>query len=195
MNPLERKPDALIGHVRFDERGVETECMAGNSGTSNRKGWSRLRPNLHTTAPLLDSTNCVESCFRGKGRVARRDEGAYPEWVCNRGATKPGCLFRENPPGGGPFGCGLRWLGRHSPLRGCSGNAHSRQGKSLQVFCSQRDIVNDKVVLLNHFLSLIFGMRLVLKAKTIVEPTHIVLRHSGALLLKDWLGHPPRLRH
>ncbi|MEO8428866.1 MAG: tetratricopeptide repeat protein, partial [Verrucomicrobiota bacterium] len=38
----------------------------------------------------------------------------------NRGATKPGCLFRENPPGGGPFGCGLRGLGRHSPLRGCS---------------------------------------------------------------------------
>ena len=26
----------------------------------------------------------------------------------------------ENPPSGGSFGCGLRWLGRHSPLRGCS---------------------------------------------------------------------------
>ena len=57
MNPLERKPDALIGHVRFDERGVETECMAGYSGTDNRKGRSPLRPCLNTTAPLLDSTN------------------------------------------------------------------------------------------------------------------------------------------
>src|SRR6185436_5188211 len=25
------------------------------------------------------SENCVESCFRGKGRLARRDEGAYPQ--------------------------------------------------------------------------------------------------------------------
>lgn len=56
MNPLERKLDALIGHVRFDERGVEIECMAGYSDTSHRKGWSRLRPSLNTTAPLLDST-------------------------------------------------------------------------------------------------------------------------------------------
>ena len=26
----------------------------------------------------------------------------------------------ENPPGGGSFARGLRWLGRYSPLRGCS---------------------------------------------------------------------------
>jgi hypothetical protein len=56
INSLERKPDALAGHVRFDERGVETECMTGYSGTGNRKGRSRLRPGLNTTAPLLDST-------------------------------------------------------------------------------------------------------------------------------------------
>ena len=43
--------------------------------------------------------------------------------VCDRGATKPDGLFRENPPGGGSFVCGLRWLGRHSPLRGCCGLA------------------------------------------------------------------------
>ena len=63
MNPLERKPDALAGHVRFDERGVETECMTGYSGTGNRKGRIPLRPSLNTTAPLLDSTTlitCVE---------------------------------------------------------------------------------------------------------------------------------------
>ncbi len=56
MNPLERKPDAGKGHVRFDERGVETECTAGYSGTGNRKGRLQLRPVLNITAPLLDST-------------------------------------------------------------------------------------------------------------------------------------------
>ena len=30
-------------------------------------------------------------------------EGAYPPAVCDRGATKPGDFFRENPPGGGSF--------------------------------------------------------------------------------------------
>ena len=60
MNPLERKPDAGKPHVRFDERGVETECMAGYSGTSNRKGWSQLWPVLPTAAPLLDSTCAVK---------------------------------------------------------------------------------------------------------------------------------------
>ena len=44
MNTLERKPDARKGHVRFDERGVETERKAGYSGTGNRKGRSPLRP-------------------------------------------------------------------------------------------------------------------------------------------------------
>jgi hypothetical protein len=39
MNPLERKLDARNGHVQFDEREVDTERMAGYSGTSNRKGW------------------------------------------------------------------------------------------------------------------------------------------------------------
>ena len=56
MNPLERKPDAPTGHVRFDERGVETERMTGYSGTDNRKGRKPLRPSLIVTAPLLDST-------------------------------------------------------------------------------------------------------------------------------------------
>ncbi len=52
--------------------------------------------------------------------MARRDERAYPPGVCDRGATKPDGPFRENPPGGGSFGCGPRWLGRYSPLWGCS---------------------------------------------------------------------------
>ena len=29
--------------VRFDERGVETECKTDYSGNGNRKGWQRLR--------------------------------------------------------------------------------------------------------------------------------------------------------
>src|SRR6266545_3914872 len=52
--------------------------------------------------------------------MARRDEGASPQWGCDRGATKPAGRFRENPPGGWSFACGQHWLGRHSPLRGCS---------------------------------------------------------------------------
>src|SRR5882724_6701340 len=51
--------------------------------------------------------------------MARRDEGAYPPWVCDRGATKPDGLLPENPPGGGSFARGPRWLAPYSPLRGC----------------------------------------------------------------------------
>jgi hypothetical protein len=54
MNTLERKPDARDGHVRFDERGVETERMAGYSGAGNRKGRSPLRPAF--TPPRHSST-------------------------------------------------------------------------------------------------------------------------------------------
>ena len=66
------------------------------------------------------SENSVGSCFRAKGRMARRDERAYPPVVCKRGATQPDGLLRENPPGGGSFACGLHWLSPYSPLRGCA---------------------------------------------------------------------------
>ena len=40
------------------------------------------------------------------------------------------CLARlDNPPGGGAFGCALRWLIPHSPLRGCSELAASLTAK------------------------------------------------------------------
>ena len=45
------EPDALIGHVRFDERGWETECCQM----------------AQATAPILDST------FRTSGDVIGRD--------------------------------------------------------------------------------------------------------------------------
>jgi hypothetical protein len=34
--------------------------------------------------------------------------------------TMKAAVFFENPPGGGSFARGRRWLGRYSPLRGCS---------------------------------------------------------------------------
>ncbi len=56
MKYLVRKPDAGKPHVRFDERGMETESKASYSGTGNRKGRTQLRLRLNSTAPLLDST-------------------------------------------------------------------------------------------------------------------------------------------
>ena len=50
MSSLERKPDAGKPHVRFDERGVETECKTAYSGTGNRKGRQRLRLSKHHRA-------------------------------------------------------------------------------------------------------------------------------------------------
>ena len=62
MNPRERKPDARNGHVRFDERGVEPERMAGYSGTDNRKGRSPLRPAYtpprHSSTPQMQRIGC-----------------------------------------------------------------------------------------------------------------------------------------
>jgi hypothetical protein len=55
MSPLERKPDAGESHVRFDERGVETECTTGYSGTGNRKGRTpaTVWPKHHRATPRL----------------------------------------------------------------------------------------------------------------------------------------------
>ena len=62
--------------------------------------------------------------------MARREEGGYPTAVSDRPATKPDAPFLDNPKGGGPFGRVLRWLGRHSPLRGCSDLAASDTPKT-----------------------------------------------------------------
>jgi hypothetical protein len=68
--------------------------------------------------------------FRAKGPLARRDEGEYPWWIFDRGATKPEGLWRENPsaftkvtadkPGGRFFAHIRRWLGTQSPQWGFS---------------------------------------------------------------------------
>ena len=75
---------------------------------------------LPLSSPFKNYEGC---CFRAKGRMARRDEGEYPLWIFDRGATKPDGSLPENPPGGGSFARGLCCLGRHSPLWGCSGLA------------------------------------------------------------------------
>ncbi len=63
-----------------------------------------------------------ESCFRGKGWMARRDEVGYQQRAPTE-EQRSQTAFSSETPGGGSFVRGLRWLGRHSPLRGCSGLA------------------------------------------------------------------------
>jgi hypothetical protein len=70
MNTLERKPDARNGHVRFDERGVETERMAGSSGTGDRKGRPRLRPAF--TPPRHSSTLQTNPDFLQPGEAVKK---------------------------------------------------------------------------------------------------------------------------
>jgi hypothetical protein len=67
-----------------------------------------IRFNARLFRPKSVSENSKGACFRAKSGMARRDEGAYPPWVCDREATKPACSLRENPPGGGSFRSGLR---------------------------------------------------------------------------------------
>jgi hypothetical protein len=69
-NPV-GEPDAANPHVRFDERGVETEARGGYSGTGNRKGRPTRKAPPTPTAPLRDSTtrpkfpsiSCHNSCW------------------------------------------------------------------------------------------------------------------------------------
>jgi len=69
------------------------------------------------------SENSVGVLFSQKRPDGEARRGRIPAAVSDRGATKPDGFFCENPPGGGSFVRGLRWLTRHSPLRGCSGLA------------------------------------------------------------------------
>ena len=78
--------------------------------------------------------NCTTQWFSGIRACLKIRRGPVPEEtaggrgatsehtaeVCERGATKSAGRFRGNPPGGGSFGRGRRWLGPHRPLRVCS---------------------------------------------------------------------------
>jgi len=61
--------------------------------------------------------------FLRKSCMARRNEGASPQRAVTEEQRSQTAFCTETPRGGGSFGCGLRWLGRYSPLRGCSGFA------------------------------------------------------------------------
>jgi len=61
--------------------------------------------------------------------MARRNEGGYPQWISDRGATTPDGLSSENPPGGGAFAFGLRWFVPYSPLWGCAEQSASPKAK------------------------------------------------------------------
>ena len=58
--------------------------------------------------------------LRGANDAATSEHTAA---VCERRATQPGGLLRENPPGGTSFACGPRWLRPYSTRRGCAGLA------------------------------------------------------------------------
>jgi hypothetical protein len=72
---------------------------------------------------------CKGFCFLAKGPMARHNEGASPKWGCDRGATMPEGVWRENPSGGSAFGRNRRWLVTQSPLRGFSCLAASAAAK------------------------------------------------------------------
>jgi len=117
---------------RLSDDGTTTTALVFPLGTRLGPGarlvvWCDRDPGL--PAPQSLSEKSDGPCFHKKGWMARRDEGAYPTAVCDRGATKPAGPFCENPPGDGSFGRVLRWLDRHSPLRGCSGLAASASPK------------------------------------------------------------------
>jgi len=68
--------------------------------------------------------------FAEKAGWRRAREGASPRRAVTDRETKPDSIFREDPPGGGSFGRGRRWLGPYSPLRGCPGLAALASAKT-----------------------------------------------------------------
>src|SRR5262245_12083186 len=59
------KPDALIGHVRFDERGWETGRRFGVS--------TRAHPRLYTSAPLSPQLRRAKTLQRGQHERHRKE--------------------------------------------------------------------------------------------------------------------------
>jgi hypothetical protein len=97
------EPDALIGHVRFDERGWETErCRMAQA-----------------TAPILDST--FSDMARGLTRVRNAVQSGLPPSVAHN-RDNPDLTAGWKPPafsGSSPVSVRLNWDGcRASSLRG-----------------------------------------------------------------------------
>ena len=71
---LIREPDALIAHVRFDERERETESWIGLRHRHQAKAAGQpLSPEPNATAPVLDSTS-LWLCFRRQQPCLISDE-------------------------------------------------------------------------------------------------------------------------
>ena len=62
---LVREPDAGKLHVRFDERGVETEPWSNSSGTARRKGRQQIRSTYSHRATLLLYWNFLGKLGKG----------------------------------------------------------------------------------------------------------------------------------
>jgi hypothetical protein len=81
------EPDAANPHVRFDERGAETEAMVWTATPA--RGESRrhqLSPRPKATAPLLDSTAAAtREGDRKDGRVVRL---SFPRVAAARGIPR-----------------------------------------------------------------------------------------------------------
>src|SRR6266851_6096069 len=106
-NPI-GEPDAANLHVRFDERGAETEAMVWTAtpafGESCRQ---QLSPRPNATAPLLDST-AAATRENDRRRSAIQDR---PWPVSSRGI-----MGHDQPEGRGAGGEVLSWV-RHGSFR------------------------------------------------------------------------------
>ena len=96
---------------------------------------TRICPKARNPESMLENS---EGCwFWGEGWMARRNEGEYPLWVFDRGATKPAGLIRENPPGGSSFVEGRCWLGHH-PARAGRGCFDCQSGADLAALATAK---------------------------------------------------------
>jgi hypothetical protein len=92
------EPDALIGHVRFDERGWETErCRMAQA-----------------TAPILNST---PSAVRGIATSRWLSRVPYPERYCLGWTRGTRCGAATMDEQSGPPMLGNRWLGHSVSYR------------------------------------------------------------------------------
>jgi hypothetical protein len=101
-------------------------ARVGGSPTSQRgrAGTPGPRPDWPTPVPTsgLEWPQSLSERFQG-GLFSGRNQMEKPlDPGLSRAPGKEGTV-PENPAGGGAFGRGRRCLGRHSPLRGCSGLA------------------------------------------------------------------------
>src|SRR4029077_18907442 len=76
---LVREPDAANPHVRFDERGVETEEWGATRAPATERAGQHARPHLHpprhSSTPPPDSCGCQPACGKCLSRGKRQPAG------------------------------------------------------------------------------------------------------------------------